>query len=90
MMTRQEWEEVEQEAIKLLDSINLISEMKQGREDLKDFMDRLEEKYPFKFHGAVSLFDAFSMEDFEDYLHERYKKIDCYTRQYVSIDIIKR
>jgi len=62
-MTSQEWKEVEQEVIKLLDSINLISEMKQGREDLKDFMDRLEEKYPFKFHDAVSLFDAFGMKD---------------------------
>jgi len=89
-MTNQEWEEAEQEVIKLLDSINLISEMKQGREDLKDFMDRLEEKYPFKFHDAVSLFDAFSMEDFEDYLHERYKNIDCYTQEYTYIDIIKR
>jgi len=89
-MTSQEWEEVEQEVIKSLDSINLITEMKQGREDLKDFMDRLEEKYPFKFHDAVSLFDAFSMEDFEDYLYERYKNIDCYTQEYTYIDIIKR
>ena len=90
MMTYQEWKEVEQEVIKLLDSINLISEMIQGREDLKDFMDRLEEKYPFKFHNAVSLFDAFGTEDFEDYLYKRYKNIDCYTREYTQVDIIKR
>jgi len=89
-MTSQEWEEVWQEVIKLLDSINLIAEMKQGREDLTDFMNRLEEKYPFKFHSAVSLFDAFGMEDFEDYLYKRYKDIDCYTQEYTYIDIIKR
>jgi len=90
MMTRQEWEEVEQEVIKFLDSINLISEMKDGREDLKDFMDRLEEKYPFKFHNVVSLFDGFGSEDFEDYLYKRYKNIDCYTQEYTRVDIIKR
>jgi len=89
-MTRQEWEEVEQEVIKFLDSINLISEMIQGRENLKDFMDRLEEKYPFKFHNVVSLFDGFGTEDFEDYLYKRYKNIDCYTQEYTSVDIIKR
>jgi len=90
MMTRQEWEEVEQEVIKFLDSINLISEMIQGRENLKDFMDRLEEKYPFKFHNVVSLFDGFGTEDFEDYLYKRYKNIDCYTQEYTRVDIIKR
>jgi len=90
MMTHQEWEETEQEVIKFLDSINLITEMKHGREDLKNFMDRLEQKYPFKFYGAVSLFDGFSMEDFKDYLYERYKNIDCYTQEYTQVDIIKR
>jgi len=89
MMTIQQWEEIEQEVIKALDSINLISEMKQGIEDLKDFMDRLEEKYLFKFHNAISLFDCFGMEDFEDYLYKRYKNIDCYTQEYTRVDIIK-
>jgi predicted CopG family antitoxin len=89
-MNSQEWEEVEQEVIKFLNSINLIQEMKQGREGLSDFMYRLEEKYPFKCYSAISLFDAFSEEDFKDYLYNRYKNIDCFTQEYTYTDIIRR
>jgi len=89
-MNQKEWYEGEQETIKLLDSINLINEMEDGREDLKDFMDKLEEKYSFKCHDAISLFDGFGIEDFKDYLYNRYKNKECYINEYIITDIVKR
>lgn len=62
------WKKENEDVFKKLDSIDLTSEMKQ-REKLYDFMDRLEEKYPYEPYG---LFNNFSPGDFEEYLFQRY------------------
>lgn len=88
-MTNKQWEEIDKAVIEKLDSIDLLSEMN-SREDLYDFMDRLEKKYPFKLHDAISLFDGFSRDSFSYYLSSRYKNKEMYLNEYTSIDVIKR
>ena len=90
-MNGEQWDEVERAVIRKLDSIDLLSEMQYGREPIHDFMKRLEEKYPFKYIEAETLFDAFCPENFEDYLHKRYEKnSEFYTQDYTRTDIFKR
>ena len=90
-MNGEQWDEVVEEVIKKLDSIDLLSEMKYGIEPIHEFMDRLEEKYPFQYIEAITLFDAFGEEDFKDYLHKRYQNNEeFYTQDYTRTDIFKR
>jgi len=89
-MTYRECREIGIKVMKFLDLIDLLSEMKDGRENLREFMYRLEEKYPFKYLEAVSLFDAFNESDFDYYLTKRYDYNECYTDEIIYTDIVKR
>jgi len=79
-MKKDQFEIIEKAVIKKLDSIDLLSEMKDNREDLYNFMDRLEKKYPFKISDYEFLFDGFSRDDFNDYLYKRYKNKEIIKR----------
>lgn len=83
------WDKIESEVIKKLDSIDLLKEMEDGSEPIYDFMNRLEEKYPFECETIVSLFDGFGSCEFDDYLRNRYSSSECRIEEYIRVDVIK-
>lgn len=91
-----DWNAINNAVKEKLDSINLLHEMKDGRENIRDLMDRLEAKYPFEYthpqlriEKIVSLFDCFDEFDFQEYINKRYNCKECYAEEYSRIDIWK-
>lgn len=90
------WEIINDVITKILDSIDLISEMKDEEEDLCDFMQRLEKKYPFEYINEqsgklkiISLFNDFDSVDFQYYLYKRYGYSKFFINTYEVVMISK-